>query len=182
MKFTKTLYFALFLLLLIKTEIYWRTAVSGFYTFLIIGICIALLFLGCAFLWKIYKVIRNKGKEKSQNIELGLLAVIVLLIVVLPNKDFREEPPVLLEAYRELPAGGTTLTFYKDGTFKNESFCFGFSVEKGKYHQSNDTLFLEGGKMRQAVIDSTGQLILSIEKREIPYSIVRHEKETNQGE
>lgn len=91
--------------------------------------------------------IKEKFKNKSRIVTIGIIAIILILIFLKPNGliNFDKYNGVdLLVAQREGAANCmTTMTLKENMTFKENNVCFGVTEIKGNYELKNDTIFFK---------------------------------------
>ena len=183
MKLSKTLIFAIILVVVVNTQFLWEGEL-GFLTFLIdfiLFVCVVVLFV--LFVKKGYKLVREKVRNRRDVVELvayirvrGLLPVnwnrrdvvelvaifgILCIIAVWPYGIIQRtdiESPAIMKASRRGVAGSSYALYLKeDGTFRDRQICFGVYDETGTYRISNDTIyfFSDDYQFDYAVMDST---------------------------
>lgn len=96
---------------------------------------------------QIYFLIKEKFKDKTRLLSIGLLTAVLTLIFFRPFGliDFDQlEGDNILIAEREGAANCMTIIKLKDDfTFRERSVCFGVTEIKGEYHLQNDTIYFD---------------------------------------
>lgn len=138
---------AIIFFLAVNTAYYWEGKL-GFYVipaFLILGFIY--LALGIALIRQIYFWSKEKFKDKTRLINIGVLTAVLILTFLNPSGliDFDKlEGENVLVAEREGAADCMTIIKFKDDfTFTERSFCFGITEIKGNYHLQNDTIYFD---------------------------------------
>ena len=161
MKLSKTLIFAILLLLAVNTQFLWEGEL-GFLTFLIdfiLFVCVVVLFV--LFVKKGYKLVREKVQNRRDVVELVAIWGILCIIAICPEGIIQRtdiESPAIVKAFRRGVAGSSYALYLKeDGTFRDRQVCFGVYDETGTYRISNDTIyfFSDDYQFDYAVMDST---------------------------
>jgi len=137
----------LLLFLIVNTNYFWegKLGLVAFPVFLILAftfIVLSILLLG-----QVIKGLKEKLSDKTRNIKIGIITVMLVLIFLKPNSliNFdRLNGKDILIAQREGAANCmTTLKLKENMTFKERSVCFGVSEIKGTYELKNDTIFFK---------------------------------------
>jgi len=137
----------LLLFLIVNTNYFWegKLGLVAFPVFLILAftfIVLSILLLG-----QVIKGLKEKFSDKTRNIKIGIITVMLVLIFLKPNGliNFdRLNGNDILIAQREGAANCmTTLKLKENMTFKERSVCFGVSEIKGTYELKNDTIFFK---------------------------------------
>jgi hypothetical protein len=133
--------------LIVNTIYYWEGKL-GLFHFPVFLILVVIYFgLGLALIRQIYFLIREKFRDKTRLINIGLLTIVLTLTFLKPFGliDFEKlEGNNVLVAEREGSANCmTTLKLKDDFTFSERSVCFGVTEIKGEYHIQNDTIYFD---------------------------------------
>ncbi len=133
--------------LIVNTTYYWEGKL-GLFHFPVFLILVVIYFgLGLALIRQIYILIREKFRDKTQLINIGLLTIVLTLTFLKPWGliDFEKlEGNNVLVAEREGSANCmTTLKLKDDFTFSERSVCFGVTEITGEYHIQNDTIYFD---------------------------------------
>jgi len=161
MKLSKTLIFAILLLLAVNTQFLWegKLWIFLFLVYLLLFVCFIALLI--RLIKKVYRLIKGTDRTRQNVIEcvvmgvsLGLIVAYPMGIVWFPNVG----APIKLMAFHEAAGGcGNTLYLREDGSFVERAVCFGILDRKGTYRISHDTIYFSSDDypFDYAVMDST---------------------------
>ncbi len=133
--------------LIINTTYYWEGKLGLWAMPATIILIIVYFALAIALLRQVYFAIREKSKDKSRLITIGLLALVLTLTFIKPfgliNFDILEGDNILIAGREGSANCRTTLKLKDDFTFRESSICFGVTEIKGTYHLQNDTIYFD---------------------------------------
>jgi len=133
--------------LLVNTAYYWEGKLGFFVIPALLILGLIYLALGIALIRQIYFWSKEKFKDKTRLINIGVLTAILTLTFLKPSGliDFDKlEGENVLVAEREGAADCMTTIKFKDNfTFTERSVCFGITEIRGNYHLQNDTIYFD---------------------------------------
>jgi len=137
--------------LITNTTYFWEDKVGFFGMLIYLVFKIVYFVFLVVFIIQLFLAIKEKFKNKSRFLPIGLLAFVLLLTFLYPagiiNFEKLLERENLLVAQGEGAANCTTTFYLKDDfTFIQKIACFKVERVKGTYRISNDTIYFIDGK------------------------------------
>ena len=132
---------------IVNTSYYWEGKLGLFAFPAFVLLALVYLILAAAFVRQLFFSIKERFKQRSRLINLGLLTAVLLLTFYKPlglvDFDKLKGNDVLI-AEREGAANClTTLKLKEDFTFRERIGCFGISEIKGTFKIVNDTIYFD---------------------------------------
>lgn len=133
--------------LLVNTTYYWEGKL-GLFAFPAFILLAAVYFgLAIALVRQFYLGIKDRFKQKSRFINIGLLTSVLLLTFFMPfgliDFDKLEGNDVLVASREGAANCMTTLKLKHNFTFTERNVCFGVTETKGTYRVVNDTIYFD---------------------------------------
>lgn len=137
----------LVLFILLSTSQLWEGKLGGWAILSTLSLFSAFIALFIRFSFHLYKLAREKGKNRYRLIIVSIMGLVLILAAYEPrgliNYNLLYGKPIFY-AYSEGAANCTSnLYLYKNGKFHYQEVCFGLKSTTGRYRISNDSIFFE---------------------------------------
>lgn len=135
------------LFILLNTSQLWEGKLGGWAMLSTLGLFLAFLALFIRFSYHLYKLAREKGKNRYRLIIVSIMGLVLILAAYEPrglvNYNLLYGERVFYAYYKGVAGCSSNLYLHDNGKFHYQTVCFGMKSTTGRYRVSNDSIFFE---------------------------------------